>query len=86
MAADKKPILFSVDDDVQVLRSIRRDLRSAYKKEYRVISEDSPVTALQTLETLKKQGDEVALLLSDQRMPEMMGVEFLEQAKVLYPE
>ena len=86
MAADKKPILFSVDDDVQVLRSIRRDLRSAYKKEYRVISEDSPSKALETLEELKKKGESIALLLSDQRMPEMMGVEFLEKAKELYPD
>lgn len=86
MASEKKPIIFSVDDDPQVLRAIKRDLRNAYKKEYRVISEDAPASALKTLEELKKQGYVVALLLSDQRMPEMIGVEFLEQAKVLFPE
>jgi len=86
MASEKKPIIFSVDDDPQVLRAIKRDLRNAYKTDYRVISEDSPVNALKTLEELKKQGYVVALLLSDQRMPNMIGVEFLEKAKGLFPE
>lgn len=85
MATDKKPIIFSVDDDPQVLRSIKRDLRNEYKKDYRIISTDSANEALESLETMKKQGEVVALFVSDQRMPEMLGVEFLEKAKVFYP-
>jgi thioredoxin reductase (NADPH) len=83
--AEKKPIILSVDDDPQVLRSIKRDLRTNYKTEYRILSVNSPEEALDTLVQLKKKGDEVALLLSDQRMPGMIGVDFLEQAKDLYP-
>ena len=86
MATDKKPIIFSVDDDPQVLRSIKRDLRSEFKKEYRIINDDSPLKALESLTELKKKGEEVALILSDQRMPVMIGVEFLEKARELYPE
>lgn len=82
---EKKPIIFSIDDDQQVLRSLRRDLREEYKDNYRIISTDSVEEALSSLTELKKKGDEVALFLSDQRMPEMLGVEFLEKAKAIYP-
>lgn len=86
MAEEKKPIIFSIDDDPQVLRSIRRDLRNAYRKDYRIISTSSANEALDSLSELKKKGEEVALFLSDQRMPEMLGVDFLERAKSYYPE
>jgi len=86
MANDKKPIIFSIDDDPQVLRSLRNDLRNEYKNDYRIISTDSPQEALQSLPELKKQGETVALFLSDQRMPDMLGVDFLEKAKSIFPE
>lgn len=82
----KKPILLSVDDDKQVLRSLKRDLRNEYKDDYRIMSTNSAKEALASLLELKKQGETVALLLSDQRMPEMSGVDFLEAAKEIYPE
>lgn len=86
MANNSKPIIFSVDDDPQVLRSLKRDLRNAYKEDYRIISTESANEGLEALEALKKKGEEVALFISDQRMPEMLGVEFLERARPLYPE
>jgi thioredoxin reductase (NADPH) len=86
MAAEKKPIILSVDDDPQVLRSLKNDLRNGYKNDYRIISTDSPQEALDSLPELKKQGETVALFLSDQRMPDMLGVDFLVQAKVFFPE
>ena len=82
---DKKPILLSVDDDPQVMRSIKRDLRNQYKEDYRIISTISANEALEAVEELKKKGDTVALFLSDQRMPEMRGVDFLEKARKLFP-
>jgi thioredoxin reductase (NADPH) len=81
-----KPILLSVDDDSDVLRAIERDLRSQYGAEYRVIGSDSPEGALNLLKQLKVRNDSVALLLADQRMPHMDGVEFLQQAMRIYPE
>ncbi len=81
-----KPIIFAIDDDAQVLRAINRDLRSNYRQDYRVMSTQSPKEALESLPELKKKGETVALFLSDQRMPEMIGVEFLEQARKIFPE
>jgi len=81
-----KPILLSVDDDPDVLRAIERDLRSHYGADYRVIASDSPEGALDVLKALKVRNDGVALLLADQRMPRMDGVEFLQQAKQIFPD
>jgi thioredoxin reductase (NADPH) len=81
-----KPILLSVDDDSDVLRAIERDLRSQYGAEYRVVGSDSPEQALDILKQLKVRNDSVALLLADQRMPRMDGVQFLQEAMRIYPE
>ncbi len=81
----KKPIILAVDDDPQVIRAVSRDLKKRYREDYRVISTDSAKEALESLKEMKNQGAEVALFVSDQRMPEMLGVEFLEKAKKLYP-
>jgi thioredoxin reductase (NADPH) len=80
-----KPILLTVDDDPDVLRAIERDLRTQYGAEYRVISSDSPLGALDLLKGLKVRNDGVALLLADQRMPHMDGVGFLQAARLVFP-
>jgi thioredoxin reductase (NADPH) len=82
----KKPILLIVDDDQQVLRAVVRDLRNQYAKDYKLLSTTSATEALETLKDLKNKNEVIALFLSDQRMPEMLGVDFLQQAKELYPE
>jgi thioredoxin reductase (NADPH) len=79
------PIIFSIDDDPQVLQAIQYDLRKQYRKKYRILSTSSAREALESLTELKKKGDEVALFLSDQRMPDMTGVEFLAQARKIFP-
>jgi thioredoxin reductase (NADPH) len=81
-----KPILVSVDDDSDVLRAIERDLRSQYGADYRVIGSDSPEKALDLLKQLKVRNDRVALLLADQRMPRMNGVEFLQEGMEIFPD
>jgi thioredoxin reductase (NADPH) len=81
-----KPVLLSVDDDSDVLRAIERDLRSQYGGEYRVMGSDSPQQALDILKQLKVRNDSVALLLADQRMPKMDGVQFLQEAMRIYPD
>jgi len=81
-----KPILLSVDDDSDVLRAIERDLRSHYGAEYRVIGSDSPEKALDMLKQLRVRNDSVALLLADQRMPRMNGVEFLQEGMRIFPD
>jgi thioredoxin reductase (NADPH) len=81
-----KPTLLTVDDDADVLRAIERDLRSHYGAEYRVLASDSPEKALEILNQLTLRGDSVALLLADQRMPKMDGVQFLQEAREIFPE
>ncbi|WP_299532985.1 FAD-dependent oxidoreductase [Ulvibacterium sp.] len=82
----KKPIILAVDDDAQVLSAIRSDLRSRYRNDYRIMATTSAKEALEAITSLKNKGEEVALLLSDQRMPEMLGVDFLEQALASFPQ
>jgi thioredoxin reductase (NADPH) len=81
-----RPILLAVDDDVSVLEAVVQDLRRQYGAEYRVLRAASGQAALDTLEQLQSRQDPVALLLSDQRMPGMTGVEFLERARTLFPD
>jgi len=80
-----KPILLTVDDDPDVLQAVERDLRSRYSDRYRILRASSANEALDTLNRLKSRNDAVALLLADQRMPELDGVGFLAQATDLYP-
>jgi len=82
----KLPILFLIDDDPQVLRALARDVRQKYKKEYQILSTEDPQEALTSLKELKRSGEEVALFISDQRMPRVSGVELLERSKEYYPE
>jgi thioredoxin reductase (NADPH) len=82
---DRKPILLTVDDDPGVSRAVARDLRRQYGEEYRVVRTESGPQALATLRELKLRGDLVAVLLADHRMPEMSGLEFLEEAMDLFP-
>ena len=79
------PIIFTIDDDPQVLRAIARDLRSYFRQSYRVLSTTSVKEALESLLDLKNKGESVALFISDQRMPEMEGVDFLQKAREFFP-
>jgi thioredoxin reductase (NADPH) len=81
-----KPVIWTVDDDPDVLRAVERDLRRHYGDRYKVISADSGVSALEATKQLKLRNEPVALFLVDQRMPRMSGVEFLEKAIELYPD
>jgi thioredoxin reductase (NADPH) len=81
-----RPILLAVDDDVSVLEAVIQDLRRHYGATYRVMRAASGKAALDTLEQLKTREEPVALLLSDQRMPGMTGVEFLERAREICPD
>jgi thioredoxin reductase (NADPH) len=81
-----RPILLAVDDDASVLEAVVQDLRRQYGNTYRVMRAASGQAALDTLTQLKTREEPVALLISDQRMPGMTGVEMLERARDLYPE
>lgn len=80
-----KPTLLAVDDDDAVLRAVEQDLRSRYADRYRILRAESGAAALETLDQLAERGDAVALILTDQRMPQMSGVELLEEARRRLP-
>jgi thioredoxin reductase (NADPH) len=77
--------ILTVDDDPGVSRAIARDLRRRYGENYRIVRADSGGAALEALREMKLRGDEVAVLLADYRMPQMSGLQFLEQAMDIYP-
>jgi thioredoxin reductase (NADPH) len=81
-----KPVILAVDDDISVLEAVVQDLRRQYGANYRILRAGSGQAALDTCNQLQQRGDAVALFLSDQRMPGMTGVEFLEKAQAIYPE
>ena len=79
------PVILAVDDDSLVLAAVLRDLRGHYSANYQVLGASSGKQALETLNELTAEGDQAALLVVDQRMPEMTGVELLEAARRLDP-
>jgi thioredoxin reductase (NADPH) len=80
-----KPILLAIDDDTSVLEAVVQDLRRHYGQDYRIVRAASGAAALDICKQLKERKDIVALFLSDQRMPGMTGVDFLQQALCIYP-
>ena len=67
--------ILAVDDDPQVSRAIVPDLRSRYRSGYRVVGAESGDEALNVLAELAVRARPVALLVSDQRMPGLTGIE-----------
>ncbi|HXE06815.1 MAG TPA: FAD-dependent oxidoreductase [Acidobacteriaceae bacterium] len=81
-----KPILLAIDDDTSVLEAVVQDLRKHYGQEYRILRAASGQAALDICRQLIERKETVALFLSDQRMPGMTGVDFLQQAMPMFPE
>ncbi len=77
--------IITVDDDPGVSRAVARDLRRRYGERYRIVRAESGPAALDALSQMKLRGDLVAVILADYRMPQMNGIEFLEQAMDVYP-
>ena len=80
-----KPVLLAIDDDTSVLEAVVQDLRRHYGQDYRIVRAASGAAALDICRQLQQRKDTVALMLSDQRMPGMTGVDFLQQALKIYP-
>jgi thioredoxin reductase (NADPH) len=77
--------ILTVDDDPGVSRAVARDLRRRYGERHRIVRAESAAAALDALRQMKLRGDLVAVILADYRMPELNGIEFLEQAMDIYP-
>jgi thioredoxin reductase (NADPH) len=79
------PVILAVDDDAGVLGAIARDLRARFGDDYRIRRAASGEDALRVLRELRLRGACVALIVSDQRMPGMTGIDLLREAAALYP-
>src|ERR1700733_11977718 len=84
-ADEPRAAVLTVDDDPAVSRAVARDLRRRYGDRYRIVRAESPADGLDALRQMKLRGDLVAAILADYRMPELNGIEFLEQAMDIYP-
>src|SRR3954468_5483725 len=82
----KLPYIIIIDDDPQVLRVIQRNMRNEYRDEYKIAATESAIEALEVIKELKLKNEVVALFISDQRMPEMEGIAFLEKAAEIFPD
>ena len=82
----EKPVIMAVDDEPSVLAAVTRDLRRRYGGDYAVLRATSGAEALEQLRERKLAGGAVALLIVDQRMPAITGVEMLHQALTLFPD
>jgi thioredoxin reductase (NADPH) len=85
-ASERRPAIVAVDDEAVVLAAVSRDLRRGFGERYRILRATSGADALELLRQLRTRGDQVALLLADQRMPVMPGTDFLVQARAIVPD
>ena len=86
MSDERRPVILTVDDEPAVLSAVVRDLRQGFGERYRVMRAGSGPDALEILTEVVKRGDQVALLIADQRMPGMSGTEYLLKAREIAPE
>src|SRR5262245_15946106 len=86
MASEKRPAIVAVDDEPAVLAAVARDLRRGFGERYRILRAASGSEALDLLRELRARGDQVALLIADQRMAGMPGTEYLVEARKLVPD
>src|SRR3954451_11725358 len=83
---ERRPAIVAVDDEPAVLAAVARDLRRGFGEKYRVLRATSGAEALDTLRQLRARGDQVALLIADQRMPGMPGTDYLVEARKIVPD
>src|SRR5262245_31622002 len=82
----RRPAIVAVDDEPAVLAAVARDLRRGFGERYRILRAGSGAEALEMLGELRARGDQVAMLIADQRMPGMPGTDYLVQARTIVPE
>src|SRR3954467_10996056 len=83
---ERRPAIVAVDDEPAVLAAVARDLRRGFGERFRILRAGSGDDALDLLKELRKRGDQVALLVADQKMPGLSGTEYLVEARKVVPE
>jgi thioredoxin reductase (NADPH) len=83
--ARRRPAILVVDDEPAVLAAVSRDLRREFGERYRIVRAGSGEEALEVLRELTRRGEQVALLVADQRMPGLSGTDYLVRAREIVP-
>ena len=86
MPAERRPAIVVVDDEPAVLAAVARDLRRGFGERYRILRAGSGPEALDLLREVRARGEQVALLIADQRMPGMAGTDYLVEARTIFPD
>jgi thioredoxin reductase (NADPH) len=86
MASERRPAILAVDDEPAVLAAVARDLRRGFGDRFRILRAGSGAEALELLAEVRRRGDQVAMLIADQRMPGMPGTDYLVQARTVVPD
>src|SRR3954451_18295285 len=82
----RRAAIVAVDDEPAVLAAVARDLRRQFGERYRIVRATSGAEALTALRELVTRGEQVALLVADQRMPGMSGTDYLVEARKIFPD
>src|ERR671928_1543177 len=86
MPPERRPAIVAVDDDPAVLAAVARDLRQGFGRDYRIVRAQSGPEGLDLIRQIRARGEQVALLIADQRMPGMPGTDYLVEARKLVPD
>jgi thioredoxin reductase (NADPH) len=85
-ATERRPAIVAVDDEPAVLAAVSRDLRRGFGERFRILRATSGPEGLDLLRQVVARGDQVAMLIADQRMPAMSGTTYLVEARKLVPD
>ena len=81
-----EPVILVVDDEPEVLRAVQRDLRRRYAEDYRIVGAGGGEEAISIVDELAMRGTPLALIVADQRMPKVTGVDVLRASIARFPE
>ncbi|MEA2617799.1 MAG: thioredoxin reductase, partial [Chloroflexota bacterium] len=80
---ERRPILLAVGDDAETLRALTRDLRRRYRNRFRILRAPDGERAMATLRALAGAGQPVALVIADQGLATMSGLDLLARIRDL---
>jgi thioredoxin reductase (NADPH) len=78
-------VILVVDDEPAVLAAVARDMRKGFGARYRIVRAGSGEEGLEALRELVRRGEQVAMLVADQRMPGLSGTDYLVRAREVVP-
>ncbi|HEY5890558.1 MAG TPA: FAD-dependent oxidoreductase [Acidimicrobiia bacterium] len=84
--SERPPAIIAVDDEPEVLRAVMRDLRSRYAGDFQILGASGGQEAIEVIEQISLRGSALALILADQRMPKVSGIDVLRQSLSYFPD